>query len=208
MTKCSKPPEKPQKKINEFSNHGRVGKQLDSIDRMKNHGRPKLERLLGARLLGSFQQFARAVVRTSGHPMAFGLAIATVMIWALAGPWFRFDNTWLLVINTVATIITFLMIFLIRNAQNRESEAVQLKLDELIRATKAAQNTLLDIEELSEEELDRIKARFERLARKAREGSSAGQTEFIRREGHQDAAVIAPFNPGGRPGAGVPGEGL
>src|SRR5450756_605216 len=141
---------------------------------MKNHGRPKLERLLGARLLGSFQKFAQAVVRTSGHPMAFGLAIATVMIWALAGPWFRFDNTWLLVINTIATIITFLMIFLIRNAQNRESEAVQLKLDELIRATKAAHNSLLDIEELSEEDLNRIKARFERLARKARAGSSAG----------------------------------
>src|ERR1035437_5835150 len=87
---------------------------------MKNNGRPKLERLVGARLLGRFQKFARTVVRTSGHPMAFGLAIATVVIWALAGPWFHFDNTWLLVINTVATIITFLMIFLIRNAQNRE----------------------------------------------------------------------------------------
>jgi low affinity Fe/Cu permease len=80
---------------------------------------------------------------------------------------------------------------------------VQLKLDELIRATKEAQNTLLDIEELSEEDLDRIKARFERLARKARDESSAGQTEFIRREGHQDAAVIAQSNPGARPGEGV-----
>jgi len=158
---------------------------------MKNNGRPKLERLVGARLLGGFQRFARTVVRTSGHPMAFGLAIGIIMIWALTGPLFRFGNTWLLVINTVANIITFLMIFLIRNAQNRESEAVQLKLDELIRATQAAQNTLLDIEELSEEDLDRIKARFERLARKAREESSAGQTELIRREGHPDAAVIS-----------------
>ena len=157
---------------------------------MKNNGRPKLERLVGARLLGGFQKFARTVVRTSGHPMAFGLAIGVIVIWALTGPLFRFDNTWLLVINTVATIITFLMIFLIRNAQNRESEAVQLKLDELIRATKAAQNTLLDIEELSEEDLDRIKARFERLARKARDESGAGQTELIRREGQQDAAVV------------------
>jgi len=78
-------------------------------------------------------------------------------------------------VNTVASIITFLMIFLIRNAQNRESEAVQLKLDELIRATKAAHNSLLDIEELSEADLDRIKARFERLARKARETASAGR---------------------------------
>lgn len=149
-----------------------------------NNNNPKLKRLVG-----SFQKFARTVVRTSGHPLAFGLAVATVVIWALVGPWFRFDNTWLLAINTVATIITFLMIFLIRNAQNRESEAVQLKLDELIRATKAAHNSLLDIEELSEAELDRIKARFERLARKAREEPSTSQTESIRREDHQDEAI-------------------
>ncbi len=160
---------------------------------------PKLERLVGTRLLGGFQRFARTVVRSSGHPMAFAIAISTIVIWALTGPLFRSSNTWLLVINTVASIITFLMIFLIRNAQNRESEAVQLKLDELIRATKAAQNTLLDIEELSEEELDRIKARFERLARKAREESGAGHTEFIRREGHQDGMAIAPSGPGGGP---------
>jgi low affinity Fe/Cu permease len=112
------------------------------------------------------------------------------VIWALTGPLFRFGNTWLLVINTVANIITFLMIFLIRNAQNRESEAVQLKLDELIRATKAAQNTLLDIEELTEEDLDRIKARFARLARKARNDSGAGLTELIRRECPQDGTIV------------------
>lgn len=132
---------------------------------------------MGARLLGSFQTFSRAVVRSSGHPTAFTLAAGIVLIWALVGPWFHFGNTWLLVINTAASIITFLMIFLIRNAQNRESEAVQLKLDELIRATKAAHNTLLDIEELSEEELDRIKTRFEQLARKAREESSTDPAE-------------------------------
>ena len=158
---------------------------------MKNNGKPKLERLVGARLLGGFQKFARTVVRTSGHPMAFGVAIGIIVIWALTGSLFRYSNAWLLVINTVASIITFLMIFLIRNAQNRESEAVQLKLDELIRATKEAQNTLLDIEELSEADLDRIKARFERLARKARDESSAGQTELIRRDGHRDAAVVS-----------------
>jgi low affinity Fe/Cu permease len=158
---------------------------------MKNDGRPKLERLVGTRLLASFQKFARTVVRTSGHPMAFGLALGIIGIWALTGPLFRFGNTWLLVINTVANIVTFLMIFLIRNAQNRESEAVQLKLDELIRATQAAQNTLLDIEELSEEDLDQIKARFERLARKARDDSGAGQKELIRREDRQEAAVAS-----------------
>jgi low affinity Fe/Cu permease len=166
---------------------------------MKNNGKPKLERLVGARLLGSFQKFARTVVRTSGHPMAFGLAIGIIVIWALTGPWFHYSNAWLLVINTVASIITFLMIFLIRNAQNRESEAVQLKLDELIRATKEARNTLLDIEELSEAELDRIKARFERLARKAREESSAGQNEPIPRENYPDAVVVAPTSTRGQP---------
>lgn len=131
-------------------------------------------RPVGARLLGGFQKFARTVVLKSGHPLAFGVAIMVIVVWALTGPLFHFSNTWLLVIDTIANIITFLMIFLIRNAQNRESEAVQLKLDELIRATKEARNTLLDIEELSEEELDRIKARFEILARKARAEASPG----------------------------------
>ena len=78
---------------------------------MKNNGHPKLERLMGARLLGRFQKFARTVVRTSGHPMAFGLAIGIIVIWALTGPLFHYSNAWLLVINTVASIITFLMIF-------------------------------------------------------------------------------------------------
>lgn len=136
---------------------------------MKTAGQSKRERRIGIRLLGSFQRFARIVVRTSGRPLAFGLAIGVIVVWLVTGPWFHFSNTWLLFIDTVANIITFLMIFLIRNAQNRESEAVQLKLDELIRATQAARNTLLDIEELSEAELDRIKARFERLARRARD---------------------------------------
>ena len=164
---------------------------------MKSSGIPKIEGRVRVRLLGDFQRFARMVVRTSGHPMAFAIAIGIILIWALSGPLFSFGNTWLLVINTVASIITFLMIFLIRNAQNRESEAVQLKLDELIRATKAAQNTLLDIEELSEEDLDRIKARFERLARKARQESNAGQTELISRKSREEVAALAQSNPNG-----------
>jgi low affinity Fe/Cu permease len=157
---------------------------------MKTNGRPKLERLMGARLLGSFQKFARTVVRASGHPAAFVVAIGIIFVWLLTGPFFHFNNTWLLVIDTVGNIITFLMIFLIRNAQNRESEAVQLKLDELIRATKAAHNSLLDIEELSETELDQIKARFERLARKAREESVVSETEFVTRENQMNTPVI------------------
>ena len=123
--------------------------------------------------------------------MAFGLAICIIVIWALTGPLFHFGNTWLLVIDTVANSITLLMIFLIRNAQNRESEAVPLKLDELIRATKTAQNTLLDIEELSAEDLDRIKARFERLARKARAEAEPGQADLIRLEANPNAPAVA-----------------
>ena len=137
----------------------------------KIESQSKLEKLLGATLTGSFQKFARTTVRASGNPIAFGLALTSIAVWALAGPFFHFGTTWLLVINTVANLVTFLMIFLIRTAQNRESEAVQLKLDELIRATKTAHNALLDIEELSQEDLDRIKARFELLARAARESS-------------------------------------
>ena len=138
---------------------------------MNSKNKPKLQQLLGG-----FQKFARTVVRSSGHPMAFGIAIGIIVVWLLTGPFFRYSNTWLLVIDTVGNLITFLMIFLIRNAQNRESEAVQLKLDELIRATKSAHNSLLDIEELSEVELDRIKARFEQLARKARSESPPDKT--------------------------------
>jgi low affinity Fe/Cu permease len=163
---------------------------------MNIHNPPKFERLLGVRLLGGFQKFARTVVRASGHPTAFVVALATIVIWALTGPLFLSGNTWLLVINTITNIVTFLMIFLIRNAQNRESEAVQLKLDELIRATKTAQNTLLDIEELSEEELDRIKARFERLAKKAREESGVGQVEIKPAETQPATAASALTNPG------------
>ena len=141
---------------------------------MKDAASRKSPRRAGAWVLDGFQKLARTVVRTSGHPMAFGLALGIILIWLLTGPLFHYSNTWLLVIDTVGNLITFLMIFLIRNAQNRESEAVQLKLDELIRATKEAHNSLLDIEELSETDLDRIKARFERLARTARDESGAG----------------------------------
>jgi low affinity Fe/Cu permease len=132
---------------------------------------------VGRRVAGGFQKFAQIVVIKSGHPAAFAIAIGTIVVWAVIGPFVGFGNTWLLVIDTFGNIITFLMIFLIRNAQNRESEAIQLKLDELIRATKEAHNSLLDIEELSEAELDKIKARFETLARKARETLLAGAPE-------------------------------
>src|SRR5262245_13437439 len=126
----------------------------------------------------SFARFAKATARTSGHPMTFGLAVLVILGWAVTGPIFHFSDTWQLVINTTTTIVTFLMVFLIQSTQNRDSEALQIKLDELIRANKAAHNALLDIEELSEPELDQIKSEYERLALAAREAIRSGKSDL------------------------------
>lgn len=115
-----------------------------------------------------FTRFAKATSRAAGRPGAFALAVAALIIWAASGPFFGFSDTWQLVINTGTTIVTFLMVFLIQNTQNRDSEALHVKLDELIRATRGAHNALLDLEELEEEELDKIRANYEQLAQKAR----------------------------------------
>ena len=115
-----------------------------------------------------FGRFAQWIARAMGHPLAFVLAVLIIVGWALSGPFFGYSDTWQLVINTSTTIVTFLMVFLIQNTQNRESVAVQLKLDELIRSNKAAHNALLDLEDLEEDELDRIRADYERLAAQAR----------------------------------------
>ena len=109
--------------------------------------------------------------------MAFGLALLVVLAWLASGPLFGFSDTWQLVINTGTTIVTFLMVFVIQNAQNRDSEAVQVKLDELLRATAGAHNALLDLEELEERDLDRIRASYERLAEKARSKLRSGQRD-------------------------------
>jgi len=115
-----------------------------------------------------FSRFAKSTARITGKPVTFMIAVLIVVVWAIMGPMFGFSDTWQLVINTGTTIITFLMVFLIQNTQNRDSEALQVKLDELIRATHGAQNALLDLEELEEEELDRIKAGYEKIAERAR----------------------------------------
>jgi low affinity Fe/Cu permease len=121
-----------------------------------------------------FTRFAKWTSRTTGHPVTFVIAVLIILVWALTGPVFEFSDTWQLVINTGTTIITFLMVFLIQNTQNRDSQAMQLKLDELIRAINGAHNGLLDLEELTEDDLNRIKARYEALARKAREDLKQG----------------------------------
>jgi low affinity Fe/Cu permease len=115
-----------------------------------------------------FSRFAKASARYAGKPLTFMIVVLIIVVWAIAGPIFGFSDTWQLMINTGTTIITFLMVFLIQNTQNRDSEAMQVKLDELIRVTKGAQNALLDLEELEEEELDVIRDRYEKIAERAR----------------------------------------
>ena len=115
-----------------------------------------------------FTHFAKWTARATGRPSAFVVAVALILGWILTGPLFGFGDTWQLAINTGTTIVTFLMVFLIQNTQNLESEAVQVKLDELIRSIDGAHNALLDLEELEEEELDRIRAKYRRLAEHAR----------------------------------------
>jgi low affinity Fe/Cu permease len=118
---------------------------------------------------GWMERVSQGAMSWTGSSQAFVLAAATIIVWAATGPAFGFSNTWQLVINTGTTIVTFLMVFLIQRAQNKESAAVQVKLDELIRAVKGARNDMIAIEELSEDELGALKERFERLGRRAEE---------------------------------------
>lgn len=111
-----------------------------------------------------FSHAAQWTSRQCGRPLTFGLAVAVVAIWGITGPMFNFSDTWQLVINTGTTIVTFLMVFLIQNTQNRDAAAVQLKLDELIRASSTARNRLLTLEDMSEEELEQMKESFGRVA--------------------------------------------
>jgi low affinity Fe/Cu permease len=128
---------------------------------------------------GGFDQFAGKIADATGHPLVFALACGIIVIWALSGPLFGFGDTWQLVINTGTTIITFLMVFLIQNTQNREAKATQIKLDELIRATSEAHNALLDLEDLSEKDILKIRERYIALAQKAHleEGHEIGEAE-------------------------------
>ena len=115
-----------------------------------------------------YSRFAKGAARFCGLPRVFVLALGVIAVWAITGPLFRFSDTWQLVINTGTTIVTFLMVFLIQNTQNRDTEAIQLKLDELIRATKGAHNALLDLEELEDRTLEAFRKKYEMLAQAAR----------------------------------------
>jgi low affinity Fe/Cu permease len=122
----------------------------------------------GIRPASRFGHFSKWIARAVGQPVAFGGACALIILWLLSGPIFGFSDTWQLIINPGTTIVTFLMVFLIQNTQNRDAEAMHIKLDELIRAVDNAQNALLNLEELEEKDLDRIRAEYLNLAEQSR----------------------------------------
>jgi low affinity Fe/Cu permease len=124
-----------------------------------------------------YSKFANQIARLSGRPKTFALAAAVIVVWLITGPLFGFSDTWQLVINTGTTIVTFLMVFLIQNTQTRDSEALQIKIDELIRATKGAHNALLDLEELEQDNLDDFRRRYQLLASAARKDLERGDQD-------------------------------
>ena len=139
------------------------------------------------KLRSVFNLVAKKASYAAGTPWTFLGAVSIVLIWALTGPVFKFNDTWQLVINTGTTIITFLMVFLIQHSQNADTAAIQIKLDELIRATAEANNELLDLEELDEERLEEIRAEYERMAREA--GDALTRVRACRTERRDDEAV-------------------
>ena len=132
-----------------------------------------------------FSRIAKSTARAAGHPKAFGIAALTIIVWAATGPLLGFSDSWQLVINTGTTIATFLMVFLIQNTQNRDTAALQLKMDELIRVTRGAHNALLDLEELTDTELERVRKSYVQLANEARAGLREGRRDTDRPEVHE-----------------------
>ena len=121
-----------------------------------------------------FTRFAQTVAHFTGRPIAFALAFSAILVWGISGPLFGFNDTWQLTINTLTTIVTFLMVFLIQNTQNRDTVAMQIKLDELIRVSKSARNALLDLEELDDKTLETLRRDYEKLASQERLRKPAG----------------------------------
>jgi low affinity Fe/Cu permease len=124
-----------------------------------------------------YSQFAKSAAHFCGRPRVFALAVLVIVAWIVTGPLFHFSDTWQLVINTSTTIVTFLMVFLIQNTQNRDTEAIQVKLDELIRATRGAHNALLDLEELEEDTLEAFRRKYQALAGAARAELGRGEQD-------------------------------
>lgn len=144
------------------------------IDREHAEWHASCVKTVGKKSSGVFGRFARWAAHATGTPAAFFLALGVVLSWCISGPTFGFSDTWQLVINTGTTIVTFLMVFLIQQAQNRDTAAMQVKLDEIIRSLEGAHNALLDLEELEESELVRIRENYRKLAKEARDAVRQG----------------------------------
>ena len=132
---------------------------------------------MGEKQPSIFTRFAKGTSRLTGRPLAFAVAVLLVLAWAVSGPIFGYSDTWQLTINTGTTIVTFLMVFLIQATQNRDSEAIQIKLDEIIRSQKGAHNALLDLEELEEEDLLELRANYLAIAEQARNRVMRGKDD-------------------------------
>jgi low affinity Fe/Cu permease len=117
----------------------------------------------------SFHSFAKWTANKAGNPGTFAACLGLIIVWAATGPFLGFSDSWQLIINTGTTVVTFLMVFLIQNTQNRDTQELHLKIDELLRATKGARNTLLSLEELDDQQLQRLKSVYDRLGQKARQ---------------------------------------
>jgi low affinity Fe/Cu permease len=155
---------------------------------------PQGERTLGSWLERSSQRITSWV----GSSWSFGVAFTVVLVWAITGPLFHFSDTWQLVINTGTTIVTFLMVFIIQRAQNKDSRAVHLKLNELVAATKGASNRLVDSEDLAEHELEVLRVHFQRLSRLAKEEGDLFRSHSVE-EQEDDRAASTPSGPGRHP---------
>jgi low affinity Fe/Cu permease len=138
-----------------------------------------------------FRKFANHTSAAVGSPWAFILAVLVVLVWATTGPLFGFSDTWQLVINTGTTIVTFLMVFLIQNTQNRDAKAIHLKLDELIRAMQGARNALVDLEDLTDAELEQLEKQFRRLHERAKDRASGQALEAVESELDEREAGVA-----------------
>lgn len=166
-----------------------------------DHRKPYIEAHEQVRKSGGinlwFSRFASNTAQFVGHPGVFFAAVAILVIWGITGPYFHYSDTWQLVINTSTSVITFLVVFLIQNTQNRDAKALHLKLDELIRSHHPANDDLIDIQKLSDEELDQLEKRYERI-RKACEARRAGkEIQPAAKNGvkHQDRAPSSPKKP-------------
>ena len=144
----------------------KVKKQLSELIETYHENVPKWN--------NRFSRFSRWSSFVTGRPLAFNAAILIILVWVISGPIFGFSDTWQLIINTATTIVTFLMVFLIQHTQNKDTEAMQVKLDELIRSIDGAHNALLNLEELEEEELELFRKRYLLLAREARKNIEQG----------------------------------